>query len=58
MVIRKFIIEKYKSLENIEINLSNMIIPIIGINESGKTSILEAIFSLIFIMMNLMMENI
>lgn len=48
MVIRKFIIEKYKSLENIEINLSNMIIPIIGINESGKTSILEAIFSFDF----------
>lgn len=45
MIIKKFIIEKYKSLENIEINLNNMIIPIIGINESGKTSILEAMFA-------------
>jgi predicted ATP-dependent endonuclease of OLD family len=42
---RKFYISKYKALKNIEINLRNNLIPIIGINESGKTSVLQAILA-------------
>ena len=42
----KFIIRKYKAVSNVEISLEgNDLIPIIGINESGKTSILHAIFA-------------
>lgn len=43
----KFIIEKYKAIQKpIEINVSKKsLIPIIGINEYGKTTILNAIYS-------------
>lgn len=41
-----FFIEKYKAISNVKIPLNNIdFIPIIGINESGKTSILHAILS-------------
>lgn len=45
MKYKKFKIHKYKAIENVEISLRNNLIPIIGINESGKTSILYAILS-------------
>jgi predicted ATP-dependent endonuclease of OLD family len=47
MKFRKFIIENYKAITNpIEIDLTkNNLIPIIGVNECGKTTILNAIFS-------------
>lgn len=41
----RFIIKKYKAIKDVEISLKNNIIPIIGINESGKTSILQAILA-------------
>ncbi len=43
----KFIIEKYRAItEPLEVNLKkNSLIPIIGINECGKTTILQAIFA-------------
>ncbi len=42
----KFTIHKYKAIHGVEIGLSrNLMIPIIGVNESGKTSILQAIFA-------------
>lgn len=45
MKYKKFKIHKYKAIEDVEISLRNNLIPIIGINESGKTSILYAILS-------------
>ncbi|MBO6881828.1 AAA family ATPase [Winogradskyella sp.] len=42
---KKFTIHKYKAVENVEVSLRNNLIPIIGINESGKTSILYGILS-------------
>lgn len=47
MRFKKFIIENYKAINNaIEIDLvKNNLIPIIGVNECGKTTILNAIFS-------------
>ena len=47
MKYKKFTIKNYKGItEEIEINLEkNSLIPIIGINESGKTTILQAIFA-------------
>lgn len=45
MKIIKFRIQNYRAIENIEVNLNFPINPIIGINESGKTSILHAILS-------------
>ena len=47
MKYKKFIIENYKAITNtIEIDLEkNSLIPIIGINECGKTTILNAIFA-------------
>lgn len=46
----KFIIENYKAItEPIEVNVEkNSLMPIIGINECGKTTILHAIFSFDF----------
>lgn len=41
----KFFIKKYKAIKEVEIDLKTEIIPIIGINESGKTSILQAILA-------------
>lgn len=42
----KFIIKKYKAVSDVELPLDRYnLIPIIGINESGKTSILHAILS-------------
>ncbi len=47
MKYKKFIIKNYRAITNpIEINLDkSSLIPIIGINESGKTTILQAIFA-------------
>lgn len=45
MLYQKFIIQKYKALSNVEVNLKHNLIPIIGINESGKTSVLQAILA-------------
>src|ERR1700752_1437180 len=43
MKFEKFTIEHYKAIENTEITLKDNLIPLIGINESGKTSVLHAI---------------
>ncbi len=43
MEFKKFIIKKYKAIDYTELSLNSTLIPIIGINESGKTTILEAI---------------
>ena len=41
----KFIIENYRAIKGpLEIDLSSRIIPLIGINECGKTTILQAIY--------------
>ena len=40
---KKFEVEKYKAVKNSLIPVSNELIPIIGVNESGKSSALEAI---------------
>jgi len=45
MIYRKFIIKNYKAIGEIEININREIVPLIGINESGKTSILHAILA-------------
>lgn len=45
MYYSKFIINKYKAIKDIEVTLKDNLIAIIGINESGKTSILQAIFA-------------
>jgi predicted ATP-dependent endonuclease of OLD family len=44
---RKFIIEKYRAIDKpLTIDVSgNMLMPIIGVNECGKTTILHAIFA-------------
>lgn len=43
----KFVINKFKGIDKIEINLDRLpnsqIFPVVGLNESGKTTILEAI---------------
>lgn len=36
MKYKKFTIKNYKAIENVEINLTKNVIPLIGINESGK----------------------
>ena len=41
----KFLIKNYKAIEELSINLKRNVIPIIGVNESGKTSILQAILA-------------
>lgn len=45
MRIKKFKIVNYRAIEEIELNLSFSINPIIGVNESGKTSVLKAILA-------------
>jgi predicted ATP-dependent endonuclease of OLD family len=45
MYYQKFIINKYKAIKDIEVSLKDNLISIIGINEPGKTSILQAIFA-------------
>lgn len=42
---KKFSIENYKAIESLTIILNRNVIPLIGINESGKTSILQAILA-------------
>lgn len=42
----KFLIQGYKAIEKVTVVVGkNNLIPIIGVNESGKTSILEAILA-------------
>ena len=48
MNIKSFVIKNYRAIKEIEISLKHPIIPIIGINESGKTSILQAILAFDF----------
>lgn len=43
MKIKKFLIENYRAIENVEVDLNFSINPIIGVNESGKTSVLKAL---------------
>lgn len=43
---KKIIISDYRAIKNAEINLSNSISPIIGVNEAGKTTVLKAILCL------------
>ena len=45
MKIEKFNIQNYRAIENIDLNLSFSINPIIGVNESGKTTVLKAILA-------------
>jgi predicted ATP-dependent endonuclease of OLD family len=40
-----FNIFRYRAIENIEIKLENRLIPLVGVNECGKTTILQAIYS-------------
>lgn len=42
----KFIIQGYRAIDYMEVPVKTSIMPIIGINESGKTSILKAILAL------------
>ena len=41
----QFIIKNYKAIQELTVNVGNSIIPLIGINESGKTTILHAILA-------------
>lgn len=43
MKFTRFEINKYRAIDRIIVDLNHQIIPIIGVNESGKTSILQAI---------------
>jgi predicted ATP-dependent endonuclease of OLD family len=45
MKYKKFIITNYRAIEFAEVGLSNRLIPLIGINESGKTSVLFGILA-------------
>jgi len=45
MQFQKFIIKGYRAIEHTEVSISNNLIPIIGVNESGKTTILQAILA-------------
>ncbi|MBN2879479.1 MAG: AAA family ATPase [Clostridia bacterium] len=45
MIYKKFHISNYKAIEKIDININREIVPLIGINESGKTTILQAILA-------------
>jgi predicted ATP-dependent endonuclease of OLD family len=42
---KKFTIESYRAVDSAEVPVGNRLIPLIGINESGKTSILTAILA-------------
>src|SRR5690554_5189679 len=41
----KFKIRNYKAIEELTIDLTSNVIPLIGLNESGKTTILQAILA-------------
>lgn len=43
MVINKIIVENYKCLENFELDLNNDLNIIVGDNETGKSTLLEAV---------------
>jgi|SRR5690554_1982552 len=43
MKFTRFEINKYRAIDRIVVDLNHQILPIIGVNESGKTSILQAI---------------
>ncbi|TWT49363.1 recombination protein F [Rubripirellula amarantea] len=43
MKIKKFTILNYRAIESVEISLRHSLTPIVGVNESGKTTILQAI---------------
>lgn len=45
MKYKKFTISTYRSIDHAEVPVSNRLIPLIGVNESGKTSILKAILA-------------
>lgn len=46
MQYNKFIIKNYRAIKGpLEINLKNKIVPLVGVNECGKTTILQAIFA-------------
>ena len=46
MQYHKFIIKNYRAIKGpLEIDLKNKIVPLVGINECGKTTILQAIFA-------------
>ena len=45
MIYTKFVIHKYRAIQNVEIELKSNLMPIIGVNESGKTSVLHAIMA-------------
>ena len=46
MKYNKFIIKNYRAIKGpLEIDLKNKIVPLVGINECGKTTILQAIFA-------------
>lgn len=45
MHFRSFRISDYRAIASAEVPVSNNLIPLIGVNESGKTSILQAIFA-------------
>lgn len=45
MRFRKFIVKNYRAVELAEVSVGNRLIPLIGINESGKTSILQGILA-------------
>ena len=45
MKIRRFLIENYRAIDKVELKLNYSINPIIGVNESGKTTILKAILA-------------
>ena len=51
----KFRIKNYRAIKDLEIDLEkNSLIPIIGINECGKTTILKAIFAFDWVNDNLL----
>lgn len=45
MLYKKFVIKKYRAIKEIEVPIKKDITPLIGINESGKTSILNGILA-------------
>lgn len=49
MEYNKFVIKNYRAIKGpLEIDLKNKIVPLVGINECGKTTILQAIFAFDF----------
>src|SRR5690554_2461330 len=42
---RRFVLKNYRAVERAEVPVGNNLIPLVGINESGKTSILQAILA-------------